>query len=272
MLREEGLHEVFARHARIARGVRAAVTALELELFADPMFFSNTVTAVRAPRGDADLNKRLIATLRDKHALELAGGQGPLAGKIFRIGHLGDISYDDAREIVARLEAGLIDVGYIDGPVGAVDALTAAMDEPASRWGGGRSAGADASAEVEAPRGLAHGSRGRGWVDGPRSRLVADPIADDGVERLRERFDVDVITGQKPDELLARIGDYDALVVRSRPRSAPTMSPRRRGCASSGGLAWAWTTSTSMPPAGRASWWSTRPRATPSPPPSTPWR
>ncbi len=132
MLREEGLPEVFARHARIARGIRAAVTAMELELFADPMFFSNTVTAVRAPRGDADLNKQLVATLRDKHALELAGGQGPLAGKIFRIGHLGDISNEDAREIVGRLETGLIEVGYIDAPVGAVDALTAAMREPAA--------------------------------------------------------------------------------------------------------------------------------------------
>lgn len=141
MLREEGLHEVFARHARIARGVRAAVTALELELFADPMFFSNTVTAVRAPRDDTDLNKALVATLRDKHGLELAGGQGQLAGRVFRIGHLGDISYDDAKEIVARLEAGLIDIGYIDAPVGAVDALTAAMDEPR----------VDAKAETAAP-------------------------------------------------------------------------------------------------------------------------
>ena len=49
-----------------------------------------------------------------------------------------------------------------------------------------------------------------------RSRvLVADPIADDGVTDLRRHFDVDVITGQKPEELLGRIGDYDALVVRS---------------------------------------------------------
>jgi aspartate aminotransferase-like enzyme len=131
MLREEGLDKVFARHARIARGIRAAVTALELELFADPMFFSNTVTAVRAPREDADLNKQLVATLRDKHALEVAGGQGQLSGKIFRIGHLGDISENDAREIVSRLEAALIDVGYIDAPVGAVDALAAAMEQAA---------------------------------------------------------------------------------------------------------------------------------------------
>ncbi|HEV3235229.1 MAG TPA: phosphoglycerate dehydrogenase [Candidatus Dormibacteraeota bacterium] len=50
----------------------------------------------------------------------------------------------------------------------------------------------------------------------PRQRvLVADPIADDGVERLRERFDVDVVTGQASADLLGRIGDYDALVVRS---------------------------------------------------------
>src|SRR5258708_2898195 len=78
ILRDEGLEGVFDRHARIARGVRAAVTALELELFADPLFFSNTVTAVRAPPGDEDLSKKLIGTLRDKYQLELAGGQASL--------------------------------------------------------------------------------------------------------------------------------------------------------------------------------------------------
>ena len=133
ILRDEGLDAVFSRHARIARGVRAAVTALELELFADPLFFSNTVTAVRAPHGDEDLNKRLIGTLRDKYELELAGGQGALAGKIFRIGHLGDITEDDAIEIVDRLEQGLIEVGYIDGKVGAREALESAMrQQPAA--------------------------------------------------------------------------------------------------------------------------------------------
>ncbi|MFN2465512.1 MAG: hydroxyacid dehydrogenase [Candidatus Dormibacteria bacterium] len=56
------------------------------------------------------------------------------------------------------------------------------------------------------------GEQGRARV------LVADPIADDGVADLRQHFDVDLITGQKPDELLQRIGDYDALVVRSETR------------------------------------------------------
>lgn len=132
MLREEGLHEVFARHARIADGVRRSVQALELDLFADPRYFSNTVTAVKAPRGDEALNKQLVNTLRDRYQLELAGGQGKLAGQIFRIGHLGDISEDDGRQIISRLEQALVEIGYIDTPVGAVDVYEAALGQPAA--------------------------------------------------------------------------------------------------------------------------------------------
>ncbi|MFN2465511.1 MAG: alanine--glyoxylate aminotransferase family protein [Candidatus Dormibacteria bacterium] len=132
MLREEGLQQVFARHARIANGVRKSVQALELELFADPRYYSNTVTAVKAPRGDADMNKKLVSTLRDKYQLELAGGQGKLAGQIFRIGHLGDISEDDGRQIISRLEQALVEIGYIDGPAGAVDAYEEALGHPAA--------------------------------------------------------------------------------------------------------------------------------------------
>jgi aspartate aminotransferase-like enzyme len=132
MLREEGLQEVFARHARIANGVRKSVQAMELELFADPRYFSNTVTAVKAPHGDADMNKKLVSTLRDKYQLELAGGQGKLAGQIFRIGHLGDISEDDGRQIISRLEQALVDVGYMDGPVGAVETYEDALGHPAA--------------------------------------------------------------------------------------------------------------------------------------------
>jgi aspartate aminotransferase-like enzyme len=132
MLREEGLQEVFARHSRIANGVRKSVQAMELDLFADPRYFSNTVTAVKAPHGDAEMNKKLISTLRDKYQLELAGGQGKLAGQIFRIGHLGDISEDDGRQIISRLEQALVDVGYMDGPVGAVETYEEALGHPAA--------------------------------------------------------------------------------------------------------------------------------------------
>lgn len=132
MLREEGLPEVFARHARVADGVRRSVQALELDLFADPRYFSNTVTAVRAPRGDGGLNQELVNTLRDKYQVELAGGQGKLSGQIFRIGHLGDISADDGRQIISRLELALVEIGYIDAPVGAVDVYEAALGQPAA--------------------------------------------------------------------------------------------------------------------------------------------
>jgi aspartate aminotransferase-like enzyme len=132
MLKEEGLQEVFARHARIAGGVRKSVQALELDLFADPRYFSNTVTAVKAPRGDEAMNKALVGTLRDKYQLELAGGQGKLAGQIFRIGHLGDISEDDGRQIIDRLEQALVEIGYIDAPVGAVDVYEDALGHPAA--------------------------------------------------------------------------------------------------------------------------------------------
>jgi aspartate aminotransferase-like enzyme len=131
MLREEGLQEVFARHARIAGGVRKAVKALELDLLADPRHYSNTVTAVKAPRGDEAMNKKLISTLRDKYQLELAGGQGKLAGQIFRIGHMGDISEDEGRQIVSRLEQALVEIGYIDSPVGVVDVYEDALGHPA---------------------------------------------------------------------------------------------------------------------------------------------
>jgi aspartate aminotransferase-like enzyme len=127
MMREEGLQRIFQRHRDIARGIRAAVQALELELFADPRFYSDTVTAVKAPRDDAELNKQLIATLRDELELELAGGQAHLKGHVFRIGHLGDINRQDGREMVERLEQALIRVGYIDGPVGAARAYEEAV-------------------------------------------------------------------------------------------------------------------------------------------------
>ena len=135
MMREEGLQNVFARHVDIATGIRAAVRALELDLLADPRYYSNTVTAVRAPRDDVDLNKRFTSTLRDKYHLEVAGGQAQLQGRMFRIGHLGDITRDDARQIVSRIEKCLVEVGYIDGPVGAVDALDAAMAESTASAG-----------------------------------------------------------------------------------------------------------------------------------------
>jgi alanine-glyoxylate transaminase/serine-glyoxylate transaminase/serine-pyruvate transaminase len=88
MIREEGLENVFRRHERHARAVRAAVWEWGLEIVCStPQEYSNTVTAVFTPEGhDAD---QLRATILEHFDLSLGAGLGKLAGKVFRIGHLG---------------------------------------------------------------------------------------------------------------------------------------------------------------------------------------
>src|SRR5262249_10989150 len=91
MLREEGMENVFARHARLAEATRRAVTGWGLEVFArDPREYSQAVTAVLVPEGiDADA---IRATILEQFDLSLGTGLGKLKGKIFRIGHLGSIN------------------------------------------------------------------------------------------------------------------------------------------------------------------------------------
>jgi aspartate aminotransferase-like enzyme len=111
MLREEGLENVWARHARVGRMIRAGVEAMGMKLLAAPGHRSDTVTAVHSPADSPEALKNLLTTLRTAHGLVLAGGQESLQGKIFRIGHLGFIDDTDAYTILALLEAGLIDTG-----------------------------------------------------------------------------------------------------------------------------------------------------------------
>jgi aspartate aminotransferase-like enzyme len=106
----EGLDNAIARHRRVGERARAGMRELGLELFADPAVASNTVTAVKAPPG-VDGN-RIVATLRDEHGIELAGGQGPFAGKIFRIGHLGWVTEADMNQVVEALRLALPQLGH----------------------------------------------------------------------------------------------------------------------------------------------------------------
>jgi alanine-glyoxylate transaminase/serine-glyoxylate transaminase/serine-pyruvate transaminase len=89
MLLEEGLESVFRRHARWARGVRAAVTAWGLPLQClDPKAYSPVLTGVITPVGvDADALRKLIY---ERFDLSLGTGLGKVKGRMFRIGHLGD--------------------------------------------------------------------------------------------------------------------------------------------------------------------------------------
>lgn len=91
LLREEGLQNVFARHARLAEATRRAVAGWGLELCAVcPEEYSNTVTTVMMPEGyDADALRRLIL---ERFNMSLGTGLGRLKGRAFRLGHLGDFN------------------------------------------------------------------------------------------------------------------------------------------------------------------------------------
>jgi alanine-glyoxylate transaminase/serine-glyoxylate transaminase/serine-pyruvate transaminase len=88
MLAEEGLAQVFARHARHAEATRRAVRTWGLELNCeDPREQSGSLTAVRVPDGHDEAKLRAVAL--DRFDLSLGQGLGKLKGKVFRIGHLG---------------------------------------------------------------------------------------------------------------------------------------------------------------------------------------
>ncbi|MDP3063929.1 MAG: alanine--glyoxylate aminotransferase family protein, partial [Chloroflexota bacterium] len=110
MMLAEGLESVFARHHRLAEYTRQNVKAMGLSLYADESCAADTVTAVTIPEG-VDGN-RLVGLMREEHNVVLAGGQGKLVGKIFRIGHLGHCSEEDLRAVFVALEAVLPKVGF----------------------------------------------------------------------------------------------------------------------------------------------------------------
>jgi aspartate aminotransferase-like enzyme len=106
----EGIEGIVHRHQRLADLTRQGVKSLGLQIFADEQHASNTVTAVRVPEGveGAALNKMM----REEYGVVLAGGQAKLAGKIFRIGHLGWVSEEDIRATIDALRSALPRVGY----------------------------------------------------------------------------------------------------------------------------------------------------------------
>jgi len=110
MMEEEGLENIFARHARLGQMTREGVKALGLELLADERHASNTVTAVKVPQGVDE--RALRRLLEDEYGVVVAGGQGKLAGKVFRIGHLGWATEEDIKGALEALAQALPRVGY----------------------------------------------------------------------------------------------------------------------------------------------------------------
>lgn len=128
MLAEEGLENVFGRHARHAEATRTAVRAWGLDILCqDPREYSNVLTAVVMPEGhDADALRKVIL---DRYDMSLGTGLAKLKGRVFRIGHLGDFNDLTLMGTLAGVEMGLHDAGVPHRQGG----VAAAMDVLAGR-------------------------------------------------------------------------------------------------------------------------------------------
>ncbi len=124
MLLAEGLDNVFARHHRLAEGVRRAVSAWGLRLCAkEAKWHSDTVSAIMLPDGfDSAAMLKLAYT---KYHLSLGAGLNKVAGKVFRIGHLGDLNELMCLSAIAGSEMVMRDIGV---PVQAGSGVAAAIE------------------------------------------------------------------------------------------------------------------------------------------------
>ena len=110
MLEEEGLEYVFARHRHLANGTRAAVEAWGLKLCAkEPKWHSDTVSAIMVPRGFN--GAEVIDRAYRRYNLALGAGLSEMAGKLFRIGHLGDLNELMLLGAISGAEMAMNDIG-----------------------------------------------------------------------------------------------------------------------------------------------------------------
>ncbi len=110
LLFEEGLDNVYARHHRLAEGVRRGVHALGLQLCAtDSKWDSDTVSAIKVPEGID--SAEVVRIAYDKYRTSFGVGLAQVAGKVFRIGHLGDCNEVMCLAALAAAEVSLLDAG-----------------------------------------------------------------------------------------------------------------------------------------------------------------
>ncbi len=111
MLFDEGLDQVFARHYRLAQGIRHAVSAWGMQLCAKtPDLYSDSVSAIYVPEGfNSD---ELTNHAYDAYGVSFGVGLGQMAGKAFRIGHLGSLTDVMALSGLATIEMAMVDLDY----------------------------------------------------------------------------------------------------------------------------------------------------------------
>lgn len=130
-LKAEGLPAVARRHARVAQAVRDAIAALGFRLLATGASASDTLTAFFPPEGIAADN--LVRALRDRYGYIVAGGQEALAGRIVRIGHIGDVDIFDTVGLLAALECALAEFGHAVEPGATARAAMASWHASAAK-------------------------------------------------------------------------------------------------------------------------------------------
>lgn len=125
LLKEQGLPARFAKVKATAQAARDAAKALGLQLLPPPGHESDTVTAMLYPQGIEDAKFR--GALKDKHGVVVSGGQGPLKGKVFRIGTMGTVDFRDLAAGFAAIEAELAVQGHKVEPGAGLAAIERAM-------------------------------------------------------------------------------------------------------------------------------------------------
>ncbi len=129
IVKEEGMDARINRHAIGAKAIRAAASAMGIEMFpqlnADHSHYSNTVTAMKAPEGITgnDIKKDMMA-----RGITIAGGQSHLSGKIFRIGSMGNVQPKDIMLTIQELEVVLRKRGIISDIGSGVEAASEVLD------------------------------------------------------------------------------------------------------------------------------------------------
>lgn len=111
LLEDEGLYNVYARHHRLAEGVRRAIVAWGMTPYAaSPLLYSDTVTAVKVPEGCNGTD--LVQLAASKYGVAFGVGLGEVAGKVFRIGHLGMLTDVMMLSGLAAAEMCMADLGW----------------------------------------------------------------------------------------------------------------------------------------------------------------
>jgi aspartate aminotransferase-like enzyme len=126
LMEAEGIEEIWKRHRAVGAAVRAGLGTLGFSLLADPAYASDTVTGAWIPE---DLDWKTFNGKLRKLGLIVAGGQGNLKGKIFRIGHLGHVTVPAILNAMAVLEQTLLELGRPIEPGAAVRAAQVAALE-----------------------------------------------------------------------------------------------------------------------------------------------